>query len=66
MFDEVEALQLGLRRDAEDAELLERKEDARAHAERPDRRRARAEELHAQELESAAVEEPHKLVAVTA
>ena len=35
VFDEVEALQLGLRRDAEDAELLQREKDARVRAERP-------------------------------
>ena len=45
MFCDVEALQLGLLADAQDAEFLQREEDRRTRAERPDCGNARAEEL---------------------
>ena len=66
MFGDVKSLEFGFRRDAEDAEFFQREKDARARAERPGGRRASAEELHAEEFESAAVEDAREFIAVAA
>ena len=64
MFGHVEALELRFRADAEDAEFLQGEEDHKTRAERPDRGHSHADELHAEELEAAAIEKPDHLVAV--
>ena len=66
VLDDVEALQFGLGRNAEDAELLQREEDRRTRAEGPGGGAECAERLDAEELEAAAVEETDELVAVAA
>ena len=52
VFGHVEALELRLRADAEDAEFLQGEEDRKAGSERPDSGHSRADELHAEDVES--------------